>query len=469
MLNGVCNRPINRKAVILLGLLTFTIFLALSILFYRERTVFLDIAYHLFYILKNQDFAIQSFRFGAALTQAVPLIASYAHIPLSYVAMLYSAAFALLPLVTFLNLVFVFKNSRVACAFLLYETLMIAHTFFWVQSELPQAVCFLFILIALLDNASRHATSATPAAYLFAAALLFTVAFTHPLMLFPTSFTLVFLFIKTPSLRRSTKSLGIYFTFVYFVKQLLFRTAYDSHAIPNPTKLFSGLLNFFQVPSVSRFYSLVVGPYLPLMFLFLALLTFYTKNKNYRELVLTVCFTLGYLTLVQMSYPVGASDFYLENQYRVAAIFVVLPFVCDVMPALNSKYVQPAIITGCCLFAVLRIFWAAPIYTNRLSWNERVLAITADQSDKKIIIPAKQVPLDTLLMTWGSSYEFWLLSTMADNNSRSIIIEETPGEFDYALLAKRAFITKWGVFAYADLKGPYFKFTDTSRYVRRSK
>lgn len=37
-------------------------------------------------------------------------------------------------------------------------------------------------------------------------------------------------------------------------------------------------------------------------------------------------------------------------------------------------------------------------------------------------------------MTWSSSYEFWLLSTIEEGVSRSIIIEEKENEFDWACL-----------------------------------
>ncbi len=45
------------------------------------------------------------------------------------------------------------KNSRVAIVYLLFIVFIATHTFYWIQSEFPQAISFLFIVIALLDNA----------------------------------------------------------------------------------------------------------------------------------------------------------------------------------------------------------------------------------------------------------------------------------------------------------------------------
>lgn len=85
---------------------------------------------------------------------------------------------------------------------------------------------------------------------------------------------------------------------------------------------------------------------------------------------------------------------------------------------------------------------------------------------KKLIIPAQFAPMDTLLMTWGASYEFWLLSTLENNESRSIIIENDIYEFNWAKDNNKAFIAKWGNFDYQNLNKTYFKFNDTTRYER---
>jgi hypothetical protein len=69
-------------------------------------------------------------------------------------------------------------------------------------------------------------------------------------------------------------------------------------------------------------------------------------------------------------------------------------------------------------------------------------------------------------MSWGASYECWLLSTMLKGESHSLIIEETPGEFDWAISEKASFITKWGVFKYSDLNPKYFKFSQTNSYTK---
>lgn len=59
-----------QQAIYRIGSLTYIVLGILALVFYLERTAFLDISFHLFYILKDGDFAIQNNRFAAALTQA---------------------------------------------------------------------------------------------------------------------------------------------------------------------------------------------------------------------------------------------------------------------------------------------------------------------------------------------------------------------------------------------------------------
>jgi hypothetical protein len=70
-------------------------------------------------------------------------------------------------------------------------------------------------------------------------------------------------------------------------------------------------------------------------------------------------------------------------------------------------------------------------------------------------------------MTWGSSYEFWLLSSIRNPDApRSIVIDEDPARFDWALGNNSTFFTEWGNYPYAELPKEYFNFTDISFYQR---
>jgi hypothetical protein len=65
-------------------------------------------------------------------------------------------------------------------------------------------------------------------------------------------------------------------------------------------------------------------------------------------------------------------------------------------------------------------------------------------------------------MTWAVSNEFWLLSTIENNKTSSINIEEYQNEFDNNISKKDVLITRWESFNYSKLNPTYFILKDTS-------
>src|SRR5688572_6642136 len=81
------------RFTLLAGTFTFLLLGILSVIFYQERVVFIDIAFQLFHMLKDGTFAIQHNRTGAFLTMSFPLLASKLGLPLKLVMLSYSAGF----------------------------------------------------------------------------------------------------------------------------------------------------------------------------------------------------------------------------------------------------------------------------------------------------------------------------------------------------------------------------------------
>jgi hypothetical protein len=164
--------------------------------------------------------------------------------------------------------------------------------------------------------------------------------------------------------------------------------------------------------------------------------------------------------LINVSYPDAATpNFYIENLYLPIGIFIALPLVYDVMVLIRSErlsiiMIALIIVTGC-----MRMYTTHVPYTARLNWER---AFLSKNSDKKLLVNAKVVPMDTLIISWGTPYEFWLLSTMENKKTASIIISDNPDELSWALRDKDKFLTTWGSFSYDNLPHRYFKFSDTA-------
>jgi hypothetical protein len=452
----------NGKTLLWLGTATYAALAMLAYIFYLERTVFIDIAFHLFFIVKDGALAIQNNRFAAVFTQMFPLLATKAGLPLSQVMMAYSLGFVLYYAAIFFLCL---RLSRPhALMLLLYNVLMVTGTFYWIQSEFPQGIALALLWWAM---AARYVRTEQMPAWAMGAwfVLLLFIVFAHPLL--PVVFVFLGLFHLAHRDFSEHKKLILsgLATFAGFavVKSRFFKTGYDTDASQRFKNLFRPS-EYFRSEAWEQFGDLLTRHYYLLAVLLPLVGFWYVRHRAWRKLTLTFGFFFGYLLMVNVSYPQGAEDFYIENLYLPLSLFVIVPLVLDVLPALPLRWATAAV-AGILLLRVLHIGLHHAPYTARLNWERDFLKNTPAD---KLIFPNSAAPMDTLMMNWGTSYEFWLLSTVESGHTRSILIDEDPQQFGWALDKPHSFLTKWGAFEYDKLPRRYFIFRDTvQRYELR--
>ncbi|MFN8416705.1 MAG: hypothetical protein U0U66_10270 [Cytophagaceae bacterium] len=456
----------SNKYISILGVLSFVLSLGASVYFYQERTVFLDISFHLFYILKDQAFAIQNYRFAAFFTQMFPMLGDFLGLPLSSIAILYSTSFVILPAIAFGVIVGVYKNYKIGAAYLIYLLLMVTHTFFWIQSELPQGMAFVFLFLATLEYWYDAVNSAKVGVGILILLLLVVIVFSHPLVIFPMGFAAGFYWLTYKDKKWKTVVIFSFFILIYGVKSIWFKTSYDSGALDTISNYSFSWSEFVHLYSFKKFAQYVVSDYYLWIASLLGLVLYYTLQNDFLKLLLVLLFNVLLVSIIGITYPNGAEQFYLENQYQLLAFFVSLPIV-NVLFEKNCKqwlFVFLLVIQVAFLF---RMWMVSTVYQSRLNMYKDILSTTAHDQNKKIIYSINDFPKDTLLMDWASSYEFWLLSTMETGQTRSVIIAYQENEFDYALSNNHCVITKWGAHDYSEFHSPYFVFADTSKYVKK--
>ncbi len=451
-----------RKRIFLLGTAAYAVLLSLALYFFLERTAFLDIAFHLFYIIKDGDFAIQNNRYGAFVTQIWPLLASKIGLPLKSIMQLYSGSFVLFFYFVFASCLLVFKSYRFALAMLLLSTLMVTDTFYWIQSEFGQGLASLIFFFAFLKYRSDHPDRApwllNPLMYL----MILTLVFFHPLNLFPFVFASVFLLLhKELKPRLLTESLLTYLA-IFATKSIFFRTTYDSGSMGGLRNFLDLFPNYFTIQSNKDLFYYLQDYYLLFLF-FAAMLIYYFVSRKFLKLFLLASFFCGYLLLVNVSYAQGAEQFYMENLYMPLSVFVIFALVFDGIDRIPRSWILPALL----LFLTIRIGSIAVShkpYTERLTYLQNYLESTNALKPAKRVISSSQLDKDIMLMHWATPYEFWLLSTIQTGQTRSIIALDDPASLHWAKEGTSNFITQWGVFPYEELPGKYFPLQDYSPY-----
>lgn len=455
------------------GMVTYALLLLLAGVFYKERTVILDSSYHLFHIVHHKSLAIQGNRFGAALTQIYPLLAVKMNLSLNVIAVVYSLSFPFFFLLAFLFCLLGLKNTRVALAIMLFNVLMVTHTFYWPHPELPAGVVFTLLCFAWTDRVVQH--KAKPG-FLFATAPLWivTIVFFHPLLIFVFFFlNAYFLLVYKKSVNRSMVVFMILssagYLLVLVLKAVLLRSSYENGAMGGLKNIFLLFPHYFNLTSNKDLVQYCLKDYYFLPVLWTWLMVFYIRRQEGLRMVLFLLFFCGLCFIINLNYVQGADQFYLEAQYLILSLFLIFPLVYELLPAMKSPERSMAVVLLILGIGIYRMERTHSFYSERVNWYRTFLKNTAGFPERKLILPAACAPVDTLLMTWGSSYEFWLLSTMEQGVSRSVIIEEQKGEFDWLMGHNKALITKWELFEYKNMDRRYYIFNDTGFYRHYTK
>ncbi len=452
----------NQKGLLVTALVIYIILLAGAIVYYKERIILLDTAYQLFHMLIKDSLAIQGNRFGAAATQIFPLMGSRFHLSLDTLILLYSLSFIIFYFVSFLVTWFGLKNYRMALVILLCNTLITTHSHFWVHPELIQGIVFSIVYLALVENQIKQ-DRISNTFWLLSPLMLITVAFFHPLLPFVMVFGLGFLALQYRHKLKWLLYIGGSYLLVYALKVLFFKIPYDNNAMAGLGNFKTLFPDYLTIESNKNFAKWLLKDYYLLIIFPVTIIYYYVREKKYAKVLLFAAFFITLLGIINISYYDGqAQQFYLEPQYTILVVFIAFPFVYDVLPGFKS-YSKVLIFLAVGVLCCIRIYHTADEYQERLDWQRTVLKTTSE----KLILSEQKVPMKLLKMSWGSSFEFWALSTIEQHETRSVIIEEKPGEFDWGNTSSQKFITKWEVYDYSDLPPRYFVLKDTMNVYKK--
>jgi len=411
------------------------------------------------------DYVIQANRFGSYFTQSFLYLSQTIGLPLKYVMINYSVGFVIYKALAFFICLIGLKKPTFALTILLVDVLIVSETFYWIQSELVESLTFLVLYFAVLQYSAERKIHILRLLLLFG--MLITVVFFHPLSFINLTFLTVFCFLSTENKTfKKYLLIGFLIMFGIFVtKFLYFKTLYDANVSEGLNNFIRFFPNYWSINSNFRFGYHVLTDYYFLPILWLTLLIYYAKVRQKIKFVLIFCSVLGYLILINVTLPEGHIIFHMESFYMPLSLFLALPFITDILPLLTKKKV---IVLLFCIIScrLVHIGFQHKKFTASLEWKKTLLKNTANLKNKKLAIYYKDIP-QNLTLIWGSSFEFWLLSTLETGVSRSIIIYSNPKRMTPGPMGdKNVFLFQWGGAAYADLPKTYFNFQDsTSGYV----
>ncbi|NUO00237.1 MAG: hypothetical protein HUU01_06430 [Saprospiraceae bacterium] len=458
-------------------------FLALGILawtFFLERTVFLDAAFQSFTVITKNELAIQVGRFGSAVTQVFPLVASRLGWSLEGILRAYSMSFVVYPFVLFLLLAGVFRNARAGLILALFYTLLASHTFYWIQSELLQACALIIFYYGIADALfyKDHPALDRPllagAVYLLMAALSVVIIFFHPVAFIPFFYSWMFLAIS----RDREKRKAFYLLPVFGLAVMLYKkfglpaNAYDTATTGLTDGVLDRAIHFFSLQSTQNFYRFCVTDYYCFPLLLAAIVIFYIRHRNYLKLVFVAGSVVGYLVLVNCTFHWNVEQFYIESHYQVMSLLMAIPLVFDLLRAPRWRRVLLFLIPAVMAIRVAHIGWRHNLYEQRLVIERNLIDHAKKLDGQKFMIARDDLPWGDLLMTWGLPYETMYLSALEHPDS---VITVLSLEGDQPFVNENAaktdlFFGPWGPLHDSEVeKTGYFNFRDTIPYRKLSR
>ncbi len=452
------------KWVAIAGYLAFTILGLMAGIFYLERMMMADAIFQTFAIIKDQDLGIQVGRFGSAATKIFPWIAIESGLPLKAVLMVYSLSFVIYPFLLYWVLVRWVKNERMGLVLVLFFTLLTAHTFYWIQSELLQGCALIIFFYGLLSQWLPLKT--WQLAILFP--LVVVIIFFHPLAFIPFLFLWAFFALENDYWKQLPYLAVLAFCFLVlgYKHFIMPPNYYDSGSIKLSENIFEQFGNIFQVRSTKNFLRYLVTDYYFFPPLFFWVLSHYIIHKRWLKLGLVFLSTIGFLVLINGTFFWGADQYYVESFYQILTIFAATPLVFDILPTFKSQRLVLWLVIGTLAVRLLHIGLTHRPYTERLQWTQDMLEKTKSYPGTKFMMDREDTPHHKLMLTWGSSYETLMLSAMENPDStRTFIIVDPNVPSEELLKRNNAFLTPFGALDYDYFQeSPYFHFRDTSYY-----
>ncbi|KAA3639655.1 MAG: hypothetical protein DWQ02_03295 [Bacteroidetes bacterium] len=442
-----------------IGLLTMIGLLALSAVFYKERTLFADIAYQTVLMIQEGGLQVQVFRFGSAVVHILPYLAIQAEMALEVVLFSYSISFTLLYLGLYLLITRWLKNDYLGLVVVFLFTLTVFDGFYWATSEFQQGLAFTVFFVAFLLRFPKLEGVWTKA---FTFLMVPTLVFYHPLIFVPFFFFVIFFLLRNKDLRNRNIYLTIaFFIIVMILKHLFAGNWYDSGKFDQFSKALKEYFpNYLSMPVNKKFLvnSLKYWYLFPVFFFLVE--GWYLMKKKYFMAGFVFISCLGYLALIHIGSPNATYRFYIEVSYMPLTLFVMTPFIFDLLPKLQAKTIMVLLI-GLFAFRLIAISLNHKPYQERLEWISQKIGEGQEKfpGQKVFVIQNSKELEEKVIISWGVAYESILLSWMKDKeNQTCLLVLQRDGQYANELKQDSLLLTTFKQFPYEELNTAYLNF-----------
>ena len=446
------------------------ILMAGSILFYKERMLYIDAPHVLFRLINDGHFWIEEHRYGSFISQVLPLIGAKLHLPLGVLMLLYSAGFYVFYLSVAVILIHGYRNYTLAILLGLYFILFVSESYYWPNNEVHQGIAWLLLVFGANFSMAAKKRPLIYTTLLFTASF-FLAIWTHPLVMLAGIY-LWFFFMTDKASWPFTKIESVLFSVILLVLAYIkfhqgMHHGYDSSKIETLTQFqFQKIRTIPAAPALHFLFRNCLKGFLFIPLLFLAGIIGLLLEKRYLQLMWTIGFVCGYVVLTCITFRDVTSRSYLECEYMPQVIIGCTPFVCYVLPKMNVRFAI-ALFAGMYILCLANIYKAAPPFTNRLAILERINEKMKEKNLTKIIIQEPEPYADSALINnWAAPVESIFMSKLkGEVPQRTFIFFNADEIKNYSTRAKDTLLGSFEKRGVSHIDSRYFQMDTSARYT----
>ncbi len=375
--------------------------------------LYFDPAYFSFELINNQDFSIALGRWGAILSQFIPLWALKHDFQIETILQLYSISFIIVYYFIFLIIYYGFRDFPATLVLIFALCLTFRSAFYYPTAELYHGIALSVLFWALLKKLMEWKGIKLYAGFAITMFLIVSLSYFHQLTIFLLLFfiTIEWLVNEKPA-NRILLVIGAFSIAWYFVRiKFLTFSEYENNKVLSVYEFVNQVPGFKENPTLEIYISFFRDQALLPLIAFAASLILLLKT-NIKLVVATLLIFIGFSFIIIVTLYRGESIIMSENYFTVLGAFMAIPIVKVIYD--YNRYIFIALILILCSQSLISIYKSATPILARTKLLENMVDYGRQFSQKKFIIEEANYLDNAFLSSWSMPFETLLLSSLTD-------------------------------------------------------
>ena len=401
----------------------FFVLMLMSIFLYKER-MFADASYYLFHAINSQWFHVEHGRTVLGLSQVLPIIGTWLHLPLKVVLVLGSLGHEFFYYSVFLVCLYLLKDKKAAAAVIAVHVIGQLSLYWSPMLE----ICYGAALAVLFYSILQSNKWKDDKWLIFMLVVQWFAMMSHPENFLLIALVLAYHFLQNGWQKRIHLSLGIFTLIGFFIEIVTFSEYEKGHSqfVDDETKVTAlNLLNGAYLQDVAAVFTNYFFDLLALMAIALAVMA---SRKRWKEMTLFLASVLFLIVVVNQVKTANEYTRYYESMYNPLVFIVVFFYVYEVL-VFSNKFIRSAAMVFLLFIGFFRLGW---IYQHgeplrvRTAQLERLVDYSQSLGGSKYSIDSRNI----YYATWANPIESLFYSALDGKEQTVSLVTSSDLEFE---------------------------------------